>query len=414
MQDLGSTFRFLNVIIPAGSHIVSAKLTLRSVGILSNVTVNTRIRAEAADNPATFSTSANFDARTWTTAHVHWNDIAAWSSLADYDSPDFAAVLQEVISRPGWASGNAVAILWDDFEKLSTANNNTIRECIDYVSDPTLAPKLVVTFTLPPSAPTGLTATQNQHDKVTLAWNASTDAVDYGIAIDGVFQGWLGNVLTTDDTASPPVISYVSEDVSRNRYFKSVRSRVLGPSIANGTSYSYTVKCRNVYGQESGYSSAATGFRLGFDSYTYQWKRSAADSDAAYSDISGAIESEHYDYDAPVYPAGRYYECAISSPGAVDVTTTAARGYLRDPSLVAVAPKLDIVVKNSSGDVLTYLTVSSPSTDDVVNQLPQLEFTVPYDEDVMDYLDDPLNELWLYIDGDLVDIYRIATKDEDA
>lgn len=52
---------------------------------------------------------------------------------------------------------------------------------------------------------------------------------------------------------------------------------------------------------------------------------SAGDSDASYSDISGATTNP-YDYtDAPAQ--GRYYKCKVTSTGAEDAYSTADRGF---------------------------------------------------------------------------------------
>ncbi len=148
-QDGGSAARFLSVTIPAGVTILTAKLVLTCRIAGSNTTVNTRIRAEKAADPATFSDSTDFDARTWTTEYINWDGIGDWTQDVEYDSADFTAVLQEVIDQGGWASGNAVVILWDDYEERSTQANSTTRYAHSYNSDAAKAPKLVVTYTLP-------------------------------------------------------------------------------------------------------------------------------------------------------------------------------------------------------------------------------------------------------------------------
>ncbi len=146
--DGGAGMRFLNITIPADVTITSAILRLRASASESNGTVNTRIRAEANISPSTFSDKANFDARTWTTAYVNWDAITGWTSGTDYDSADISACIQEVINLANWASGNAIAILWDDFQKRSTQSNLTRRSSNSYDASTTNAPKLIITYNL--------------------------------------------------------------------------------------------------------------------------------------------------------------------------------------------------------------------------------------------------------------------------
>lgn len=108
--DYLSYIRFTAVDIPAGSTIDSATLNL-TAGTLSSVVVITTVKAEAADNPAACSSAADTNARTLTSASVNW-DPSAWVVNTAYDSPDIAAVIQEVVNRNGWASGNAMQLFW--------------------------------------------------------------------------------------------------------------------------------------------------------------------------------------------------------------------------------------------------------------------------------------------------------------
>lgn len=144
-----SAARFLNVNVPQGSTINSAYLTLYSVAPRSTSGVKSRLRAEATDNSATFSDKANFDARTWSTAYVNWDNISTWNTSNSYNSPEIKTIIQEVINRSGWSSGNAISIFWDDLENRSTGGDNLLREAAAYETSTSNAPKLVIDFTPP-------------------------------------------------------------------------------------------------------------------------------------------------------------------------------------------------------------------------------------------------------------------------
>lgn len=108
-----SFFRFPNVTIPKGVTIESAylKLTVSS----RYDTVETYVAANAADNPSAPTTSASLHALTLTSAvSAKWSQVGT-STDVQYTSPDIKTVIQELIDRAGWASGNAMMIIvYDD------------------------------------------------------------------------------------------------------------------------------------------------------------------------------------------------------------------------------------------------------------------------------------------------------------
>ena len=146
-KDSSSAARFLNVTIPVGATILSAKLKLIASYPRSSTIVNTRLRCEKNINPITFSDKVDFDARMWTTAFVNWDAIAAWTVEVEYESPDIKTCIQEVINLPSWASGNPMAVLWDDFEKRSTQADFTIRQAYSWDDNAAKAPKLYIEWT---------------------------------------------------------------------------------------------------------------------------------------------------------------------------------------------------------------------------------------------------------------------------
>ena len=143
----GSAARFLNINIPAASTINLANLILTAKFTNALTTVNSSITAELNNTPITFDNVTEFNARVWTTANVTWDNIAAWTLDAAYSSPDIKTVIQEVVDNPGWAAGNPMVILWEDWGQRSTQNNNRVRTGWTYDSDPTKAPRLLITFT---------------------------------------------------------------------------------------------------------------------------------------------------------------------------------------------------------------------------------------------------------------------------
>ena len=184
---------------------------------------------------------------------------------------------------------------------------------------------------LPPDPPTNVDATDGDHtDKVVVTWTKSDGATDYQVYRDDAPLGWLGDVATYDDTgADAPTITVGTASASDGTSPDYVTLSIAGESVTNGTTHTYKVKAKNVAG-ESGYSGTNTGYR-GHGTLTYQWQRSAADSNENYSNIDGATTDPYNDTGAPENGDGRYFKCVENATGAAEQTTNADRGHRIPP-----------------------------------------------------------------------------------
>jgi len=157
----GGGMRFTTIAIAQGATIAEAYLTLRCKTASSSTTVNTRISAEDVDDADTFADDgAAFDTR-WaarTTARMDWDAIDAWTADTDYNSSTtdgtttFASIIQEIVDRGGWASGQDIVIFWEDFEDRST-DALALRYAYSYDGSSTYCPQLVITLPPPPPPP---------------------------------------------------------------------------------------------------------------------------------------------------------------------------------------------------------------------------------------------------------------------
>ena len=98
--------RFLTS-IPNNAHVESASLTV--YGTVVTGTPLLKLYGEAADSPAAVTSAANGAARVLTTASVDWDGIGADTQV----SPDLTAILQEIVTRPGFA-GTLQLFIKDD------------------------------------------------------------------------------------------------------------------------------------------------------------------------------------------------------------------------------------------------------------------------------------------------------------
>ncbi|HEU4419868.1 MAG TPA: hypothetical protein VFT55_13130, partial [Planctomycetota bacterium] len=135
--------RFTGVAIPRGAFVTSAHLQFTNKTNNSSAT-QLVVAGAASDNASAFSNSSNnISNRPRTTATVAWAP-APWTTAdqagPDQRTPDLSSVVQEVVNRPGWASGNAMVF-------IITGTTGT-RSAHSYDSSNLNAPKLVVTWHL--------------------------------------------------------------------------------------------------------------------------------------------------------------------------------------------------------------------------------------------------------------------------
>ncbi|MCH7883481.1 hypothetical protein IIA95_03660 [Patescibacteria group bacterium] len=137
-------FRFTNVTVSRGATINSAIWQGFQTGDLKG-TPTLVVQAEAVDNAATFTgTCADFDNRATTTASVNWTPGTGLNQF--HSSSDLKTIIQEIVDRPGWASGNALVIFiqWN-----GTDSEGNYRTWETLEGNPTNVPKLDITFTPP-------------------------------------------------------------------------------------------------------------------------------------------------------------------------------------------------------------------------------------------------------------------------
>jgi hypothetical protein len=143
--DLGtkpSGMRFL-LPVPKGAHITRAYVQFTADAAQTG-TANLMVEGEASDNALTFGSSKNnIVNRLRTFNHVSWTP-AGWlakgaAGLAQ-QTPDLSAILQEIVDRQGWASGQGVALL---------VTGTGVRQAVSYDTKPATAPLLHVEYVLP-------------------------------------------------------------------------------------------------------------------------------------------------------------------------------------------------------------------------------------------------------------------------
>ena len=137
VQTVG--LRFQNVAVPPGAKIENAYLEVKG-GTLDRGTVQLEVRGEAVDDAATYSTT-DFDLshRSKTSAAVPWSP-SGWLRGRTYRTGNLAPVVQEVVDRSGWRSGNALALT------VAGVGGSAERTILAYGGRTGYRPVLVVVF----------------------------------------------------------------------------------------------------------------------------------------------------------------------------------------------------------------------------------------------------------------------------
>ena len=204
-NDLGTEqylgVRFQNITIPQGATITNAYIEFRGdEADAFSSQLNIYIAGEAIDNSPTFTTTTNnISSRQLTTTQYLWpsGSIPGWVVDGMYATPNFSAVAQEIVNRPGWNSGNAMSyVIWSDLGETSE------RVADSYEGG--FPPRLIIAYQLPPAPVASFTS------------NSTSTCIGTSINFTGNFtsgtpNSWLWNFGDgTTSTLQNPTHTYSS------------------------------------------------------------------------------------------------------------------------------------------------------------------------------------------------------------
>ena len=126
-QTIG--IRFADLAVPTGATITEAWIQFRATGSNSGATSVT-IAGIAQDDTATFTTSSTtVSSRPRTTATSAWSP-PAWSNGqagAAQRTTDLSSVVQQIVQRPGWRSGNALAFVMTGTGERRASSHDSVQ-----------------------------------------------------------------------------------------------------------------------------------------------------------------------------------------------------------------------------------------------------------------------------------------------
>lgn len=155
-----SAYRYTGVTIPQGATILDARIQYHVDQTNPDVPIVVVFHGEDVDDSAVL-TSANFDisSRTNTTASVSWS-VPDWVSVSDEGAaqltPDLSSIVQEIVDRLGWVSGNDMTIMlndWVDCTATSCPVNFGKRHAEAAEGEAANSPELIVSFSTGAAGP---------------------------------------------------------------------------------------------------------------------------------------------------------------------------------------------------------------------------------------------------------------------
>ncbi|MDF1537805.1 MAG: DUF2341 domain-containing protein, partial [Candidatus Thorarchaeota archaeon] len=140
--------------IPQGAAIVNAYLEVESAG--TDAAPDMRILIADEDNVTSFQTGLPHleDLYTYVDYGVDW-EVATWTTDVRYTSPNIAPLIQEIVTRSGWTSGNYISLMLDYmYSSADSTANNTIKGDAVYDDSTTdhNMPRLHIEYIVPSAA----------------------------------------------------------------------------------------------------------------------------------------------------------------------------------------------------------------------------------------------------------------------
>lgn len=108
--------------VPQGVKITKAYIEMVAKTSLAGATTNLQIQGHDVDDAPSLLEQDIYSR--WdesTNAKVVWNNISPWETDKSYQTPDLSPIIQEIVDRRGWQSGNRVMIFMYDASGLRKA-----------------------------------------------------------------------------------------------------------------------------------------------------------------------------------------------------------------------------------------------------------------------------------------------------
>ena len=255
--DIGGNIvgvRFQGLDIPQGATIQSATIDFRASGTSTSSNPTVTITGQAIDDAPGFSSSnKDISDRTNTTASVSWSSIAPWNTNNEvHSTPELKTIVQEIVSRSGWASGNSMVF---KFTKSSGTKN---RAAVAFNDNAQRAPTISITYQA-----TGGTATKTVRDDLIELVNSLPsgdwtpivetfyEAAHYWRGEDVVYgksrDGASDTRISSSDTYTGGTVYYPSGCTEDNLDAYACRNQAINGNPVYVSPFSSTLTCQTNY-----------------------------------------------------------------------------------------------------------------------------------------------------------------------
>ncbi|MBO6515325.1 MAG: T9SS type A sorting domain-containing protein, partial [Bacteroidia bacterium] len=174
-----SGVRFRSLTIPQGATITSAYVTFMSEDSRSAYT-KIKIYGEDTDDANSFGSSDyDISSRTYTSNSKTW-EPGSWYQYYTYNTPDISDIVEEIVGRNGWVSGNDMVLIFDDIDGR--------RDAYSYDGYSSQAPVLVVNYQTSTTTSTGATVcytTAIDESTVPSGSSLTTDNIETAVFTSG-------------------------------------------------------------------------------------------------------------------------------------------------------------------------------------------------------------------------------------
>lgn len=143
--------RFVNVTVPQGAKITSAKMTFTANFARSGTDPVLKIVGHDVDDAAAPSAWTDLRDAPLVASTVQWSP-GDWDLDADYDTPSIASLVQNIVDRGGWASGNDMLfqIRGNGYPTQGAGfpyiESGHVRNGYNYTAGSTKMPRLVIEY----------------------------------------------------------------------------------------------------------------------------------------------------------------------------------------------------------------------------------------------------------------------------
>ncbi len=247
--------RFNGVVVPQGANITSAYVQFHvdETSVPGDNRPGTKfLRGEAVDNAAPFlDVDNNMSSRPTTSAEASW-DWPEWLTEheegPDQRTSNIAAVIQEIVDRPGWSEGNSLVLI------ITGSGENTAEA---FEGETAAAALLHIEFSTKfASSPTPPDGELYEDTWASLGWVAGETAVTHDVYMsdnfddvnDGAAAAFQGNQATTSFIVGFPGMPYPDGLVPGTTYYWRIDEvEADGTTIHTGDVWSFMIPPKKAY-----------------------------------------------------------------------------------------------------------------------------------------------------------------------